>query len=200
VAKLSALLDACVIFPYCLSDVLLTAAEEGLYQIYFSRRILDEAVRNRVKEQRMSELGAKKFQEKLIEFFPEAAIEAPLEMEAMMTNDPKDRHVLASAICAKVDVIVTNNLRDFPEGSLILWNIKAMSADSFLELLCDKYGDDLMYEIVAARAAAYRKPFRSQPADKTPPVTDIEMIEVLAKEQPKFADRLLSYKYGNGDV
>jgi predicted nucleic acid-binding protein len=197
VAKFSALLDACVIFPYCLSDVLLTAAEEGLYQVYFSRRILDEAARNRVKEQRMSEVAAQKFQQKVIEFFPEAIFEAPLEMEEMMTNDPKDRHVLASAVCSGVDIIVTNNLRDFPEVALIPWNIRAMNADSFLELLCDEYGDDLLYGIVATRAAAYRKPFRSQPPNKIPPVTDVEMIEVLAKGQPNFADRILSYKYGN---
>jgi predicted nucleic acid-binding protein len=200
VAKFSALLDACVIFPYCLSDVLLTAAEEGLYQVYFSRRILDEAARNRVKEQRMSEVGAQKFQQKVIEFFPEAIFEAPLEMEEMMTNDPKDRHVLASAVCSGVDIIVTNNLRDFPEVALMPWNIRAMNADSFLELLCDEYGDDLLYDIVATRAAAYRKPFRSQPLDKIPPVTDLEMLAVLAKGQPNFAARLLSYKYGNVDV
>lgn len=199
-AKLSALLDACAIFPYCLSDVLLTAAEEGLYQVYFSRRILDEAARNRVKAQRMSELGAQKFQEKVIEFFPEAIVEAPLEMEAMMTNDPKDRHVLASAICSGVNIIVTNNLRDFPEVALLPWNIRAMSADGFLELLCDEYGDDLLYDIVAARAAAYRTPFRSQAPDKIPPVTDLEMIEVLAKGQPNFAARLLSYKSGNRKI
>ncbi|CAN5444117.1 hypothetical protein BH11CYA1_BH11CYA1_10680 [soil metagenome] len=35
-----------------------------------------------------------------------------------MTNDKKDRHVLAAAVVAKVEVIVTNNLGVFPKDSL----------------------------------------------------------------------------------
>jgi hypothetical protein len=32
--------------------------------------------------------------------------------------DPKDRHILAAAIVGRCDVIVTQNLRDFPEEAL----------------------------------------------------------------------------------
>lgn len=45
--------------------------------------------------------------------FPEAMVEVPVELEEMIANDPKDRHVLAAAVKAKADVIVTDNLTDF---------------------------------------------------------------------------------------
>jgi len=49
-----------------------------------------------------------------------------------MTNDPKDRHVLAAAIRAGADLIVTFNLKDFPEDSLYSWNIEAVHPQDYL--------------------------------------------------------------------
>jgi predicted nucleic acid-binding protein len=118
VTKLAALLDACVIFPYTLSDTLFRAAETGLYQVYFSARILDEATRNRVKRGSMSSTGADRFQKILCEAFPESIVTATAAFENVLTNHPNDRHVLAAAIQAKADVIVTSNLKDFPAAAL----------------------------------------------------------------------------------
>ena len=190
-ATLPVLLDACTIFPYTLVDTLFRSAEQGLYQVYFSNKILDEALRNRVKRG-MTEAGAKLFHQKVIEAFPEALVEAPPELEALMTNDPKDRHVLAAAVSAKVDFIITSNLKDFPSTSLAPWNIIAIHPDRFLEMLCDEYSDATMYNIIVAQAASYRKSFDPQQPNKTPPVTTLELISVFAKEQPNFADRMRS--------
>jgi hypothetical protein len=46
--------------------------------------------------------------------------------------DPDDRHVLAAAIRARAQVIVTNNLKDFPREQLALWDIEPKSADEFV--------------------------------------------------------------------
>ncbi|MDO5628576.1 MAG: PIN domain-containing protein [Mobilicoccus sp.] len=46
--------------------------------------------------------------------------------------DPHDRHVLAAAVHAGAAVIVTRNLRDFPEGALRPWGIEAQHPDEFL--------------------------------------------------------------------
>ena len=51
--------------------------------------------------------------------------------------DPDDRHVLAAAIKINADVIVTNNLKDFPEDYLDSFGIKAKSADDFLTDIID---------------------------------------------------------------
>ena len=46
--------------------------------------------------------------------------------------DPDDRHVLAAAIVGRCDVIVTQNLKDFPEGALAPYGIDAQHPDDFL--------------------------------------------------------------------
>jgi hypothetical protein len=48
-----------------------------------------------------------------------------------------------------------------------------------------------MYDIIVAQAASYRKSFAPQQPSKTPPVTTLELISVLAKEQTSFVDRML---------
>jgi hypothetical protein len=51
--------------------------------------------------------------------------------------DENDRHVLAAAIKSNADVIVTNNLKDFPEKYLNSFGVKAKSADDFLTDIID---------------------------------------------------------------
>jgi hypothetical protein len=46
--------------------------------------------------------------------------------------DPDDRHVLAAAIVGRCDVIVTANLKDFPESELAPYGIDAQHPDEFL--------------------------------------------------------------------
>lgn len=46
--------------------------------------------------------------------------------------DPDDRHVLAAAIVGHCDVIVTRNLKDFPEAALQAYDIEVQDPDEFL--------------------------------------------------------------------
>ena len=46
--------------------------------------------------------------------------------------DPQDRHVLAAAIVGRCDVIVTFNLRDFPETAVTPFEIEVQHPDAFL--------------------------------------------------------------------
>ncbi|WP_237061581.1 PIN domain-containing protein [Loktanella sp. M215] len=46
--------------------------------------------------------------------------------------DRNDRHVLAAAIRSGAQVIVTENLRDFPADKLEEYDIEALTADDFL--------------------------------------------------------------------
>ncbi len=87
-AVLCVLLDSCVILPMPLCDTLLRAAEAGLYRVHFSQKILDDATGNLVKQGRMTEARAARFQEMLKTHFPEAMVEVPEELVAVMTNRP----------------------------------------------------------------------------------------------------------------
>ena len=51
--------------------------------------------------------------------------------------DPDDRHVLAAAIKAKAEVIVTSNLRDFPRAQLKKYDIEAQHQDTFIANLIE---------------------------------------------------------------
>lgn len=123
--KTIVILDACVLFQMPLCDTLLRIAEAGLYRLHLSQEILDETTRNLVKQDRMSEKQAERYQQQIKQCFPESIVEEYELLIPSMTNDPKDRHILAAAVKSKANVIVTFNLKDFPPESLQRWGIKA---------------------------------------------------------------------------
>ena len=53
-------------------------------------------------------------------------------IEGLKLPDPADRHVLAAAIKASAQVIVTSNLKHFPAADLRQWNVEAKSPDDFV--------------------------------------------------------------------
>lgn len=53
-------------------------------------------------------------------------------VEGLKLPDANDRHVLAAAIKAGAQVIVTRNLKDFPAGDLQSWGVEAKSPDDFV--------------------------------------------------------------------
>ncbi|WP_243710733.1 PIN domain-containing protein [Actinomadura sp. KC216] len=53
-------------------------------------------------------------------------------IEGLKLPDPDDRHVLAAAIKAGAQVIVTANVRDFPREALQPWALEAKTPDEFI--------------------------------------------------------------------
>lgn len=180
--KLRVVLDACVLFPMYLRDTLLSTADEDLYLPYWSQKILDEVIGNLVKGGTLSQEKAKNLERTIKIAFPEAMVEVPVGLEEAMTNDPKDRHVLAAAVTAGADIIVTNNLKDFRENDLAPWNIIAQSPDEFLSDLLDEYPDSIV-DLLQQQSQKY----------KNPPKTFTELINFLGKKAgtPKFASNIL---------
>jgi predicted nucleic acid-binding protein len=112
-----ALLDTCVLYPAYLCDTLLRLAEAEAYRPLWSADILTEWRRNVVD----AGIPADRVDRRIAQMsrsFPDAMVtgyETPVDG---MTNDPKDRHVAAAAVRASAEVIVTFNIRDFPESAL----------------------------------------------------------------------------------
>src|SRR5689334_22105621 len=112
-APFRVVVDACALFPVTVCDTLLRAAAAGYFQIHWSAEILDEAARNLVAKNRVTaEQAARRFAA-MTTHFPEAMVTGHESLIAGMPNDPKDRHVVAAAVKAGAQVIVTSNLRDF---------------------------------------------------------------------------------------
>jgi hypothetical protein len=82
------------------------------------------------------------YQQQIINAFPDCFVEAPLNLVESMTNAMSDRHVAATAIVSNASYIVTFNLKDFPKTSLANYDLDAIHPDRFLELLCDRWGDE----------------------------------------------------------
>lgn len=137
-SRVRAVLDACVLVPEYLRDTLLLAFEAEMYQAYWSQKIFDEMSNNLVKRGVKTVEQAKYFEAVITEYFPEAMVDVPDGLENLMTNHPKDRHVLAAAVRAKAEVIVTSNLKDFQSKDLASWNIEAQSPDDFLSQRFDE--------------------------------------------------------------
>jgi predicted nucleic acid-binding protein len=128
-APFRVILDANVLFPFTLRDTLLRAAEAGVYQAYWSDAILAEVQRNLVRTGVATEEQASRLIAAMKGAFPDALVSGYEALIDAMPNDPKDRHVVAAALKAGAQVVVTNNLKDFellPDG------IEAQSADEFL--------------------------------------------------------------------
>ena len=109
------LLDACVLYPIGLRDTVLNMAEAGCFRVLWTEEILAETSRNIVED--TPGLTAEHLEKTFAAMrraFPEAMVEDYEHLVASMTNHPKDRHVLAAAVAADADVIVTLNIRHFP--------------------------------------------------------------------------------------
>lgn len=81
-------------------------------------------------------------------------------IDAVTLPDPDDRHVLAAAIRTGANLIVTFNLKDFPEKDLKPDGIEAQQPDDFLTFQLD-----LAPNIVCAAAKRHRASLKKPPKD-----------------------------------
>ncbi|QWQ42710.1 PIN domain-containing protein [Streptomyces sp. YPW6] len=124
------LLDTCVLYPNYLRDTLLRLAEAELYEPLWSADILDEPTRNVA--ERIGDQRAKGLVDVMAGAFPESLVSGYAALIPAMTNDPKDRHVLAAAIGGHAHAVVTLNLRDFPPAAADPYGIEVLHPDEFL--------------------------------------------------------------------
>lgn len=135
-ADFPVVLDACVLANQRVTDLLLRLAETPrLYLPKWSASILDECDRTLLIDLHWPEDLVRFRRHEIQRHFPGATVEGHQCLEPCLTNDPRDRHVLAAAILGRCEVIVTFNLRDFPSDALAPWNIEAHHPSMFLSNL-----------------------------------------------------------------
>jgi predicted nucleic acid-binding protein len=161
---MKALLDACVLYPTVLREILIGAARAGLYTPLWSDRILEEWARATVKLGPGAEVVARGEIAALGAAFPKAAVPVREGLEARLwLPDPADIHVLAAAIAGGADLIVTFNAMDFPRQMLADEGLARMDPDQFLLALRETRPDAIRAVVEAVRAEAERLSGEPQP-------------------------------------
>jgi predicted nucleic acid-binding protein len=131
--RVSALLDANVLYPFLVRDVLLSLADAGLYRPLWTDKINDEWSSNLIEKNPAKTTQINDTIQVMNEAFPEALIQQYEDLiGGLKLPDPDDRHVLAAAIRGGANVIVTENIRDFPLAVLERHDLEARTADDFL--------------------------------------------------------------------
>ncbi|KGM48757.1 RSP_2648 family PIN domain-containing protein [Pseudooceanicola atlanticus] len=127
------LLDACVLYPTVMREVLMGAASAGLYQPLWSERVLEEWARAVARNEPGQEVFARGEIASLSAAWPRARVTVPEGMEARLwLPDPADIHVLAAAVAGSADGIVTMNAKDFPRNILAEEGLTRADPDTLL--------------------------------------------------------------------
>jgi len=135
-------LDACVIFPTIMREMLIGAASKGLFEPLWSERIIEEWVRATRRLGEGADLTAKIEAATMSDQFKKARVDHT-QTEGLWLPDENDIHVLAAAITGRADILVTNNLGDFPTRILADHNILRRDPDGFLIDLFQEHPGDI---------------------------------------------------------
>lgn len=168
-------LDACVLYPAPIRDLLLHLAAEDLYLPKWSKRIHEEWIRNLLANRPdLKKTHLNRTQKLMDNAFPEAIVKNFSDLEKKLSlPDPDDNHVLAAAIKSRSTKIITFNLKDFPSKKLTPHHIKAIHPDSFI------------ISLIQSDEEKVRRAFLNQVANlKNPPMTDDEVLNVLKERLP----------------
>lgn len=152
-----------------------------MYRLHWSDEILDEVRRNLVKRGMTSPEDAQDLIDQMNRFFAEANVRGFEVLIPAMTNDEKDRHVLAAAVMSRSQVIVTSNIKDFPKQTLEPFGVEAQTPDEFLTHLF-YLNPTLMMQILSEQAGDL----------DDPPLTVPEVLAVLAIVAPGFVKLMQS--------
>jgi predicted nucleic acid-binding protein len=152
-----AVLDACVLYPTVLREILLGAAAAGFYTPLWSARILEEWARATRKLGEAAEVVARGEIAALKARWPGAMLAPAPGLEARLwLPDGDDVHVLAVAIAGSADAIVTLNAQDFPRHVLTEEGLERIDPDAFLMRFLLRDAPVLRAVVAAVHAEAER--------------------------------------------
>lgn len=126
-------LDACVLYPTVMREVLLGAARAGFYEPIWSARLLEEWGRAAARLDATQEVHARGEIALVRAGFPKAEVPPSPGLEARLwLPDAADIHVLATAVQSSSDGIVTVNAKDFPRNTLAEEGLARHDPDALL--------------------------------------------------------------------
>ncbi|GAB2892402.1 hypothetical protein GCM10027093_29630 [Paraburkholderia jirisanensis] len=152
--------DACVLYPAPLRDLLMRLALTDLYRARWSNMIHDEWTRNVLENRKDLNVEAIARTRRLMDAHVREALVENFEhlIPTIELPDPDDRHVLAAAMHAGAEVIVTFNLKDFPAEVLNKHGVSAQHPDDFIFDLFDLHAAKVLEAAATHRNALTRPP------------------------------------------
>lgn len=164
------ILDACVLYPAPLRDLLLRLALVDLYRPRWTDNIHEEWIRSLLaRRPGLSRARLRRTRELMDRAVPDCIVH---DYEGLIGSlflpDIDDRHVVAAAIQAQAGTIVTYNLRDFPEEAISEYGIRALHPDKFVARLFEFAPASVLHAVRDQRRAL-----------KNPPVSAEELLKVF---------------------
>jgi len=139
-------------------------AASGLFRAKWTDRIHDEWISNVLKHRAdLTSAQLTRTRDLMNRAVPDCLVKNYEDLiDGLNLPDPDDRHVLAAAIAAASDAIVTFNLKDFPKDYLWSFNMEALHPDAFIH---QQFGLDKASVLVAARRCRERLRTPARSAD-----------------------------------
>jgi len=177
--------DACVLYPAPVRDLLMEIAISGLARAKWTERIHQEWMSSLVADRPDIESRIQQTKKLMDIAIPDALVTHYESLiEGITLPDARDRHVLAAAIKCDARMIITANLKDFPQEYLVPHGIEAIHPDQFIG---QQFG--LNQDTVIACAKRIRARLRN------PEKNADEYLEILSSSRlPATADSLREYK------
>lgn len=156
------LLDACVLYPAALCDLLMRLAVHDLIQAKWSEKIHDEWMTAVLRERPDLTRVQLERTRQLMDLHAGDCLVSGHEwrIDNLSLPDENDRHVLAAAIEADADAIVTWNLGDFPEETLAAQGIDRWTPDELLLQLLF-WNEDAVVKLMREHRASLKNPPKS---------------------------------------
>jgi hypothetical protein len=174
-----------VLYPAPLRDLLMELAAAGLFRAKWTDAIHDEWIESLLKSRNDLKREAL---ERTRRVMNEAVLDATIEnyeslIPALTLPDPKDRHILAAAIHASCDAIITFNLKHFPPATTSAYDIEVQHPDEFVH---HQFGLDQAAVVIAAQRCRARL--------TNPPLTAEQYLKSLERQSlPKTVGELSHY-------
>jgi predicted nucleic acid-binding protein len=185
-SRYTVLIDACVLYAAPVRDLLVELAGRELFRAKWTAAIQDEWVKALLNNRPELEVGKLR---RTVELMNQNVMDCMVEghdalIEALDLPDPGDRHVLAAAIHANCDAIVTFNRRDFPGNVLDQYNIELLHPDDFLHFQFDLGDAQVITAVQRIRSRL-----------KNPPLTAAQYLDRLELQGlPKIVAELRPYE------
>ncbi len=170
---LTVLIDACVLYPAPLRDLVMHLALADLFRAKWTDRIHEEWITNVLANRPDLSRGQLDRTRTLMDAHVRDALVTGYEslIDSLALPDPGDRHVLAAAICCQADLILTFNLKDFPADGLEPYGIEAQHPDPFL------------FQLLRLDQGSVLAALKRQRAMLTnPPMTSLDFLDRLERQ------------------